>query len=54
MIPDNVMKEIYLSKEFGAMPCIFQSMALDAFERALDITHTTVVEDKKNATIHES
>lgn len=47
------MREIYLSNEFLRMPCIFQSMALDAFEKALDITKTKIVEVEDDATIHE-
>ena len=53
MIPKDVMREIYLSDEFLRIPCVFQSLALDAFEKALEITKTKIVE-VEDATIHES
>ena len=54
MIPDEVLKELYLSNEFLRMPCVFQAMALDAFNKSLVKTNMKIVEDKENATIHQS
>lgn len=54
MIPEEVLKELYLSNEFLRMPCVFQAMAISAFEKALRKTGMKIGEDKKNATIHES
>lgn len=53
MIPDEVMRELYLSDEFIRIPCVFQSMFIDALEKSLAKTKTTIVE-VENATIHES
>ena len=51
MIPDKVMKEIFMTKEFLAMPCIFQTLALDAFECALEKADSKIVEvDECNLT----
>lgn len=54
MIPDRVMKEIYMNHDFMVIPCWFQSLALDAFEDALKKTKTKIVEVEEDATIHES
>lgn len=36
MIPDEVIKQLYLSKEFMIIPCCFQSLFFDALEHVLE------------------
>lgn len=53
-MPDEVIKHLYLTKEFAVTPCIFQSMFLDAMEKVLEQTHYKMVKEEDDATIRES
>ena len=44
MIPEKILQQMYLSDEFLQMPCCYQSLALEAFEKALLSTGSIIVE----------
>lgn len=44
-MPDEIIKNLYLTHEFAVTPCVFQSMFLDALEDVLEKTHYKIVKE---------
>lgn len=48
MIPDEFIKQLYLSEEFLCIPCGFQALFFDAVEHVLEKTDFRIVKGGKN------
>ena len=46
MIPDEMIKQLYLTKEFMMIPCCFQALFFDALEYVLEKFNFKIVREE--------